>query len=106
MSEIQLAVEGLSAYESAERAKKEAGSTEPKAARGLKTRKVARRPQRSSGARSRDAKVICRYCGGDDLAPSFKKRGDARCRACFKQRYGSAARNKKTPRMSKTKGGK
>jgi hypothetical protein len=30
---------------------------------------------------------ICRYCGSKDLAPSFIKRHDARCRACFKKRY-------------------
>ena len=27
-------------------------------------------------------KLVCRYCGSHDLAPSFKKRRDARCRAC------------------------
>ena len=101
-SEIEPAA-GLTAYESADGAKKEAVAAEPKAARVSKTKKVARRPQRSSGARSRGAKLVCRYCGSDDLAPSFMKRGDARCRACFKKRYGSAARNKKTPRMRKTK---
>ena len=36
--------------------------------------------------------LVCRYCGSADLAPSFIKRRDARCRACFKQRYGSTAR--------------
>src|SRR5271163_2175493 len=39
-----------------------------------------------------NSKLVCRYCGSDDLAPSFIKRRDARCRACFKQRYGSAKR--------------
>jgi len=37
---------------------------------------------------AKPGEVVCRYCGSDDLAPSFKKRGDARCRACFKKRYG------------------
>jgi hypothetical protein len=39
-----------------------------------------------------DPKLVCRYCGSDDLSPSFIKRHDARCRACFKKRYGSSAR--------------
>ena len=55
--------------------------------------KAARRPPRSSRAVSEAKKLVCRYCGSDDLAPSFLKRRDARCRACFKQRYGSAARD-------------
>ncbi len=37
-------------------------------------------------------KLVCRYCGSDDLAPSFIKRQDRRCRKCFSKRYGSAAR--------------
>jgi hypothetical protein len=40
-------------------------------------------------------KIICRYCGNDDLAPSFIKRRDRRCRTCFSKRYGSAARAKR-----------
>ena len=40
-------------------------------------------------------KLVCRYCGSDDLAPSFIKRRDRRCRKCFSKRYGSAARGKK-----------
>jgi hypothetical protein len=51
-------------------------------------------------------KLVCRYCGSDDLAPSFKKRRDARCRGCFKKRYGSATRDKKTARTRKTKAAK
>jgi hypothetical protein len=39
----------------------------------------------------------------DDLAPSFRKRRDSRCRACFKKRYGSAARKKGTTRTRKVK---
>jgi hypothetical protein len=50
--------------------------------------------------------LICRYCGSDDLAPSFSKRRDARCRACFKKRYGSAARNQKAGRTRKVKAAK
>jgi len=52
-----------------------------------KTGKTAQRAGRSSNSES--GSLICRYCGSDDLAPSFKKRRDARCRACFKKRYGS-----------------
>jgi hypothetical protein len=40
-------------------------------------------------------RLICRYCGSDDLAPSFIKRRDRRCRKCFSKRYGSAAPAKK-----------
>src|SRR5579862_9034552 len=58
-----------------------------------KTAKPARPAGRSSNAQS--GKLMCRYCGSDDLAPSFKKRRDARCRACFKQRYSAASRDGK-----------
>ena len=47
--------------------------------------------------------LVCRSRGSADLAPSFIKRRDARCRACFKQRYGSTARPKKTTHILKTK---
>ena len=45
--------------------------------------------------RSKSEKLVCRYCGSDDLAPSFIKRRDRRCRKCFSKRYGSG-RNQKT----------
>jgi hypothetical protein len=61
----------------------------------VKTGKGARRPPRAASG-SDPEKLVCRYCGSGDLAPSFIKRRDARCRACFKQRYGSAARNENT----------
>jgi hypothetical protein len=51
-------------------------------------------------------KLVCRYCGSDDLAPSFIKRRDARCRACFKKRYGSARREQKAARGAKNKAAK
>jgi hypothetical protein len=57
--------------------------------------KSARAPQKQSGHRPKTEKLVCRYCGGDDLAPSFIKRRDRRCRKCFSKRYGSAARAKK-----------
>jgi len=40
-------------------------------------------------------KLVCRYCGSNDLAPSFIKRRDRRCRKCFSKRYGSAVSTKK-----------
>ena len=43
------------------------------------------------GSKSKSDKLVCRYCGSDDLAPSFIKRRDRRCRKCFSKRYGSVA---------------
>src|SRR5271167_3562686 len=84
-------------------AKKQAVGAEPKADRAAKTTKASARPLRSSRAVSTTDKLVCRYCGSDDLAPSLRKRRDARCRACLKKRYGSAPRDKKTARTRKTK---
>ena len=54
------------------------------------------RPRRKEmGSKSKSDKLVCRYCGSDDLAPSFIKRRDRRCRKCFSKRYGSAARARK-----------
>jgi hypothetical protein len=83
--------------------KKQSARIRPKVARAAKTTKTPQRPARSSRAASRTEKLVCRYCGSDDLAPSFKKRRDARCRACFKKRYGSALRDEKTVRTRMTK---
>ena len=47
------------------------------------------------GIKSKSGKLVCRYCGSDDLAPSFINRRDRRCRKCFSKRYGSAARETK-----------
>jgi hypothetical protein len=62
------------------------------------TTKAARRKAESArplrkemGSKSKSDKLVCRYCGSDDLAPSFIKRRDRRCRKCFSKRYGSAA---------------
>ena len=79
-------------------ARKKTAAAKPKGAPALKTRKAAGRPLQSSRAKPKGEKLICRYCGSDDLVPSFRKRRDARCRACFKKRYGSAARNQKAVR--------
>ena len=61
---------------------------------GKKTKTA--RPQVKPIRKSKSEKLVCRYCGSDDLAPSFIKRRDRRCRKCFSKRYGSAARTRKT----------
>jgi hypothetical protein len=62
--------------------------------------KSARTPIKKTGRKSKTEKLVCRYCGSNDLAPSFIKRRDRRCRKCFSKRYGSAAPAKK-PRSKK-----
>ena len=52
----------------------------------------ARPVRKERGSKSKSDKLVCRYCGSHDLAPSFIKRRDRRCRKCFSKRYGSAAR--------------
>jgi hypothetical protein len=54
------------------------------------------RPQAKALRESKSDKLVCRYCGSDDLAPSFIKRRDRRCRKCFSKRYGSPAKTRKT----------
>jgi hypothetical protein len=56
-----------------------------------KKAKSARPMGKKMGSRSKSKKLVCHYCGSDDLAPSFIKRRDGRCRKCFSTRYGSAA---------------
>jgi hypothetical protein len=51
--------------------------------------------RKKMASKSKSDKLVCRYCGSDDLAPSFIKRRDSRCRNCFIKRYGSAARARK-----------
>ena len=96
----------LIANETPASARKKNVAAQPKGAPASKTRKAAGRPPQSSRAKPKGEKLICRYCGSDDLAPSFRRRRDARCRACFKQRYGSAARNQKAVRTRKVKAAK
>ena len=62
--------------------------------------KPARPLRKKMGSKSKSDKLVCRYCGSDDLPPSFIKRRDRRCRKCFSKRYGSAARARK-PRIKK-----
>ncbi len=56
-----------------------------KNARATKSAKTAKATKTSKG--KGEWKPICRYCGSRDLSPSFIKRRDARCRACFKRKY-------------------
>jgi len=51
--------------------------------------------RKKMGSESKSNRLVCRYCGSEDLAPSFIKRRDRRCRKCFSKRYGSAARARK-----------
>ncbi len=70
----------------------------PSSARKKANRKEAQpaRPlQKETDSKSKSGKLVCRYCGSDDLAPSFIKRRDRRCRKCFSKRYGSAGRARK-----------
>jgi hypothetical protein len=55
----------------------------------------ARSPQKERNSRPKPEQLVCRYCGSDDLAPSFVKRRDRRCRKCFSKRYGSRAQPKR-----------
>jgi len=96
----------LAADEAATPAKQKVVANQPKAPLATKVRKAARRPARSSRVASEVKKLVCRYCGSDNLAPSFLERRDARCRACFKQRYGSAVREKKATRARRAKAAK
>jgi hypothetical protein len=71
------------------------------AARAKSETKVRAQTPRSPRAKSDRGKLACRYCGSDDLAPSFKKRRDARCRACLKKRYGSKKTENRTARNNR-----
>jgi hypothetical protein len=68
-----------------------------KLATGKKTvnTRSARTPIHKTGRKPKAEKLACRYCGSVDLAPSFIKRRDRRCRKCFAKRYGSVASTKK-----------
>jgi hypothetical protein len=64
--------------------------------RGTGKKAKSEPPPAKSTRNSESEKLVCRYCGSADLAPSFIKRSDHRCRKCFSKRYGSAARTGKT----------
>jgi hypothetical protein len=73
--------------------------SEPKKVHKRSTGKKAKteRPHVKAIRKSKSERLVCRYCGSDDLAPSFIKRRDRRCRKCFSKRYGTeAARTRKT----------
>ena len=57
--------------------------------------KSARAPLHKTARKPKAEKLVCRYCGSDDLAPSFIKRRDRRCRKCFSKRYGSKTKKSK-----------
>ena len=57
--------------------------------------KLARPLRKKMRSEPKSNRLVCRYCGSDDVAPSFIKRRDRRCRKCFSKRYGSAARARK-----------
>ena len=71
-----------------------AKSTNAKKTEPVNTRS-ARAPLKKTERKPKAEKLVCRYCASDDLAPSFIKRRDRRCRKCFSKRYGSAARTRK-----------
>jgi hypothetical protein len=48
--------------------------------------KSVRAPLNKTGRKPKAEKLVCRYCGSDDLAPSFIQRRDRRCRKCFSKR--------------------
>lgn len=74
--------------------KKMEGAKLPNGKKSARREPNSRRSSRKKTERKTE-KLVCRYCGSDDLAPSFIKRRDRRCRKCFSKRYGSAARGKK-----------
>ena len=73
-------------------------------------KKAARKEAESSrplrkemGSKSKSEKLVCRYCGSNDLAPRFIKRRDRRCRKCFSKRYGSAVPTKNSKSGEKSR---
>lgn len=69
--------------------------------KAVRKKKTSRKPEleqplrKKMGSDSKSSNLVCRYCGSEDLAPSFIKRRDRRCRKCFSKRYGAAARARK-----------
>jgi hypothetical protein len=78
---------------------KRSGTPQPSAPKKTARKKAesVRPLRKEKGSKSKSNKLVCRYWGSDDdLAPSFIKRRDRRCRKCFSKRYGSAARATQT----------
>jgi hypothetical protein len=73
-----------------------------KSAGGKKTEltdtKHRRLPGNQAERKPKAERLVCRYCGSADLAPSFIKRRDRRCRKCFSKRYGSKTEKAKLNR--------
>ena len=71
-----------------------------KLASSKKTEPTETKHRRLPGSRAerkpKAEKLVCRYCGSGDLAPSFIKRRDRRCRKCFSKRYGSKTKKAKS----------
>ena len=64
--------------------------------RAVRDKAESARPlPKKTGSKSKLEKLVCRYCGSDNLAPSFIKRRDRRCRKCFSKRYGAATQARK-----------
>lgn len=80
--------------ERAEKNRKDAARSNRETALQKKTEPANTKPEKTE-RKPKAEKLVWRYCGSDDLAPSFIKRRDRRCRKCFGKRYGSAARAKK-----------
>ena len=79
-----------------QKAKQHLSSVRHTPARAGKNKKDPARSDGENELRKKTAeKLACRYCGSNDLTPSFVKRRDRRCRKCFSKRYSSAAREKK-----------
>jgi len=75
---------------------KAASAETKKAGKRATAKKTRAKPSlRKTAGNSKSNDLVCRYCGSKDLAPSFIKRRDRRCRECFSKRYGSAARTGK-----------
>ena len=90
-----------SASGGAAKSRKHAAPSDGEAALRKKAKPANTKPgpplRKKTGTRPKEEKLVCRYCGSDNLAPSFIKRRDRRCRKCFSKRYGSAAPAKKPP---------
>lgn len=99
MTESKLPTEGTkgdAASASSPKKSRKSELNQAPGAKGISTKKALNAERRpSTKATAKAENLVCRYCGSDDLSPSFIKRRDARCRACFKKRYGSSARSVK-----------
>jgi hypothetical protein len=71
--------------------KRSAGEKTARKKAAPKKAESARPLRKEMSSKAKSEKLVCRYCGSDDLAPSFIKRRDRRCRKCFSKLYGSAA---------------